>query len=109
MINVKDYIKILTASFIGNEQNVMRTFNCNPKWPICLYDFTYKNRSNEYQTFRLKNTLSHYVVEDFYYPENTPEKEATPKVDETDVLREYNAHLCTCKESKGKIKNEQFV
>ena len=64
-----DYIKILTTNFHGNETALMKTFNCNPEWPICLYDFTYKNKSNEYQSMRLKNRLSHYVVDNYFFEE----------------------------------------
>lgn len=24
------------------EENVVRNCNCDPNWPMCLYDFTYK-------------------------------------------------------------------
>ena len=61
-----DYIRILTSNFQGNEAEVMRTFNCNPEWPICLYDFTYKNKSNEFQTMRCRHHLTNYVVEDYF-------------------------------------------
>lgn len=61
-----EYIKILTSNFQGNEARVMQTFNCNPSWPICLYDFTYKSKSNEFQTMRCRNLLSCYVVEDYF-------------------------------------------
>ena len=64
---IMEYSKILTSNFQGNEMNVMRTFNCDPSWPICLYDFTYKGKSNEFSTMRCRNNLGHYVVDDYYY------------------------------------------
>lgn len=26
------------------ENEVMKIFNCDTTWPLCLYDFTYKNK-----------------------------------------------------------------
>lgn len=26
------------------EDEVMRVFNCNPQWPLCLFDFTFKHK-----------------------------------------------------------------
>ena len=26
------------------ENQLMKTFDCDSQWPVCLYDFTYKNR-----------------------------------------------------------------
>lgn len=105
-----DYIKILTSNFQGNETNVMRTFNCNPTWPICLYDFTYKSKSNEFQTMRCRNLLTSYVVED-YFAANGVNKQLKDKIqkDETDVVREQNTHLCQCFEKGKMIKNNDFV
>jgi hypothetical protein len=37
------------------EDDLMSTFNCDPQqWPICLFDFTYKNRIPTYLTFKVE-------------------------------------------------------
>ena len=90
-----EYSKILTSNFQGNEVNVMRTFNCDPAWPICLYDFTYKGKSNEFSTMRCKKHLGQYVVDDYFTPKGVDKtKESRMKDDPTDVVRESNPHLC---------------
>ena len=40
----------------------MSSFDCNPDWPICIYDFTFKNRNPNYLTFKVKNDLTNYVT-----------------------------------------------
>lgn len=76
----------------------MKTFNCDPDWPICLFDFTYKNKSNEFQAMRCKHNLKNYVVEDYFDFFNgidqSKKKESLLILDETDVIREQNTHLC---------------
>ena len=101
---------MLTSNFQGNEANVMRTFNCNPSWPICLYDFTYKSKSNEFQTMRCRRLLSSYVVEDYVTWQGVNKsKKDKGKIDETDVVREQNTHLCQCLQNGRMAKNYDFV
>lgn len=54
---------------------------------------------------RLKNPLSFYVTENYYYPEKGPTEEEVQVVmiEETDILREYNTHLCTCQEKTKEL------
>lgn len=91
-----EYIKILTSNFQGNEAEVMRTFNCNPTWPICLFDFTYKNKSNEFQAMKCRKHLSNYIVEDYFSSDGVNPQTIQRYRDETDVVREHNTHLCQC-------------
>lgn len=44
------------------EKEVMEIFNCDTEWPICLYDFTYKNKIPQYLSFRTTNNLSSLVI-----------------------------------------------
>lgn len=34
------------------ENEVMKIFNCDVSWPLCLYDFTYKNKIPQFLCFR---------------------------------------------------------
>ena len=52
------------------ESDFMKIFNCNPEWPICMYDFTYKNKTNQQQTMRSRNLLSNFIVHNHFYPED---------------------------------------
>jgi len=45
----------------------MKIFNCNPEWPVCLFDFSFKNKSPSYVTFRVEGSLENYIFEDYYY------------------------------------------
>jgi len=44
---LKEYKTILCTNLEVKETDMMKIFNCNPKWPICMFDFTYKNKSNQ--------------------------------------------------------------
>ena len=48
------------------ESNLMATFNCDPDWPICIYDFTFKNKNPSYLTFKVKRDLSEYVIPNYF-------------------------------------------
>ena len=45
---VDEHIKILAYSHGRKDTDLIKVLNCNPEWPICLFDFTQKNQSNEY-------------------------------------------------------------
>jgi len=45
----------------------MQFFNCNPEWPICLYDFSFRNKCPTYFAFRVGKPLVSYVVDDYFY------------------------------------------
>ena len=37
---VDEHIKILAYSQGRKDMDLIKVLNCNPQWPICLYDFT---------------------------------------------------------------------
>ena len=41
---------------------------CDKKWPVCLFDFTYKNKVPEFFAFRVTPN-SYSVRDDYFYPE----------------------------------------
>lgn len=44
----------MAQSIEATESNAMNTFNCSENdWPICLYDFTYKNRIPTYFCYKV--------------------------------------------------------
>ena len=45
---VEQWLDIMRSNLENRENDLMKVFNCNPEWPVCLYDFTYKNKSNQY-------------------------------------------------------------
>jgi hypothetical protein len=49
------------------ERDLMKIFVCDPAWPICLYDFTYKNKCPTYYCFRVERNLSDYIIPDYFF------------------------------------------
>jgi hypothetical protein len=43
----------------------IEALNCDQSWPVCLFDFTYKNRVPEYFAFRVDS--SSYKIIDNYF------------------------------------------
>ena len=76
----------------------MKVFNCNPEWPLFLYDFTVKNKSVQFLVMKCKRNLSQYVVNDYFQPSGKLLKKYKTILNEedTDVIREQNFHLCCC-------------
>ena len=62
---VKSWLGILGSNLENREGELMKSFNCNPLWPVCLYDFTYKNKANQFQVMKCKQNLRKYVVQDY--------------------------------------------
>ena len=45
--------RLLTQTMEKFEQDLMSIYNCSPSWPICLFDFTFKNQCPKYVAFRV--------------------------------------------------------
>ena len=45
----------------------MHVYHCDPNWPICLFDFTFKNLCPKYVAFRVEKTLDILLIEDHFY------------------------------------------
>lgn len=73
-------------------------FNCDPqKWPLCLFDFTYKNILHQFFVYRVnKNTVQ--ILDDYFYGSSMNYDCDTEDSTETTVfdklLIERNQHLC---------------
>lgn len=48
------------------EKEVMQMFNCDSDWPICLFDFTYKNRIPNYLCFKTQSNFSNLFQENYF-------------------------------------------
>lgn len=51
----------------------MSVFDCDPSWPLCLYDFTHKNLTPKYVAFRVQAPLTSFIVSDDYYYSSDPD------------------------------------
>lgn len=59
-------IDIFSKPLDQYENEVMKIFNCDPEWPICLFDFTYKNKIPSYLSFRASSSAP-VIVENYFY------------------------------------------
>lgn len=60
---------LLSSNLDLTNHDIMSAFNCDTQWPICMFDFTYKNKTNHQQAMRSRYKLTSFVVEDHFYPE----------------------------------------
>lgn len=52
----------------GNHENMIELLTCDKKWPVCLFDFTYKNKVPDYFVFRVDKS-TYELRENYFYPE----------------------------------------
>jgi hypothetical protein len=52
------------------ERDLMKIFNCNPEWPVCLFDFTAKNKNPTFIELKVSRDLNSYLYEDYFYGHN---------------------------------------
>lgn len=48
------------------EKELMNVFNCNPEWPICLFDFSYKNKIPNYFSFKIDQDFNERIIENYF-------------------------------------------
>ena len=53
----------------------MSVYHCDPNWPICLYDFTFKNLCPKYVAYRVEKELTSFLIQDHFYNINEIEAE----------------------------------
>lgn len=41
-------------------------YKCNPEWPICIYDFSFRNLNAKYVAFRVRKKLTEFVIDDWF-------------------------------------------
>ena len=56
------------------ENDIMKIFRCDPEWPICLYDYAYKNKIPSYFCFRVKAQLTSLLIKDYFNHERLDSK-----------------------------------
>jgi hypothetical protein len=45
----------------------MSIYECNPEWPICLYDYTYQANNPEQITLRLAYDLHSFIIPNHFF------------------------------------------
>lgn len=84
------------------EEKLMKGFNCDPSWPICLYDYTFKNKIPTYLMLRVGPPLTTYLISDYFSLDYEHSKNRTLATDlesaflisKESLLIERNSHLC---------------
>ena len=49
------------------DQDLMAIFECDPSWPLCLYDFTHKNLCPKFVAMRVQQPLDSFVLDDYFF------------------------------------------
>lgn len=53
------------ANHYNGNRDILDHLTCNSKWPVCLLDFTYKNRIPEYFAFSI-STSKIKIIDDYF-------------------------------------------
>ena len=70
--------------------------SCSIEWPICLYDFSIKQKIPNYFTFKVQQPLTSLFMDDYFTESREGGKFDPVEVqDSKDLLVERNHHLCT--------------
>jgi hypothetical protein len=51
------------------ERDLMRIFICSADWPMCLFDFTCKNKNPSYLVMRVAGDLTEFAFEEYFFSE----------------------------------------
>lgn len=47
-------------------EKVPDLYVCNPSWPICLFDFSYRNLNPKFLTYKVRADLTSFVIPNFF-------------------------------------------
>lgn len=91
------------------ESDLMDIYNCDHRWQICLYDFTFKNRCPKFVTYRVEKNLDEFIIDDYFNPEKKHENHIPPDssaiIPYSELLINRNTHPCCNKEHKNFVKH----
>lgn len=48
------------------QHDLLCKFDCRPEWPICLFDFTYKNKIPCYFSFKVSDNLEEFLIDGYF-------------------------------------------
>jgi len=95
--------QIIAQTMDKYERDLMRIFNCSTDWPMCLYDFTCKNKNPSYLVLRVAGDLTDFAFEEYFFSEfdhiSLQSSDYKPfdywSIDSRDdLLIERSPHLC---------------
>jgi len=44
----------------------MSIYDCNAEWPVCIFDFTFRNRNPNFFVFKVARSLYEYVRPNYF-------------------------------------------
>lgn len=94
------------------QKDLINKFDCNPDWPICMFDFTYKNKVPNHFCFKVEANLSIYIQDNYFDSANPPSDKKLYRLRENaenrslqDMLIERNHHLCNLNPDVDFVRN----
>ena len=93
------------------EADLMDIYNCDPRWPICLYDFTSKNRCPKFVAYRVQKSLDEFIINDYFHPDKQATQPEPKRANQPDIipyeelLINRNSHPCCNKEHPNFVQN----
>lgn len=54
------------------QTDLINYMECDKRWPICIFDFSFQSKMPNFFAFRVRNIKSH-VVENHFFPNENPE------------------------------------
>ena len=46
--------------------DLMHFYKCDPSWPICVFDFTHRNRNPKFLTLRVEQPLTSLIKDNYF-------------------------------------------
>ena len=47
-------------------EKIPSLYKCNPEWPICLFDFSFRNQNPQSVSLRVKPKLTAFIQQDYF-------------------------------------------
>ena len=96
----------------------MLFYRCDPKWPVCLFDFTFRNLNPQFNTYRVEANLDNFVRNNYFSREKLTKYTCDDKYDQIvndsrkcdvqSLLVSRSPHLCTFKHKKMFKNDDDF-
>ena len=48
------------------ERDLMKIWKCDLVWPVCLYDFAFKNKNPSYLVFKVDKDFDEFIIDGYF-------------------------------------------
>jgi len=59
-------VELLKQPIESMVEKLPSLYKCNPEWPICLFDFSFRNLNRKFVAYRVKADLNSLVVPNYF-------------------------------------------